>query len=39
MAILSLDEELLLREAQNLNRDKIMAIIKENGVVQGKFML
>jgi len=35
MAILSLDEEVLLREAQNLNREKIMAIVKENGVVQG----
>ncbi|KAI6176079.1 hypothetical protein M3Y97_00759900 [Aphelenchoides bicaudatus] len=35
MAILSLDEELLLKEAQNLTREKVMAIIRENGVVQG----
>jgi pheromone shutdown protein TraB len=35
VAILSMDEQVLLREAQNLNREKIMAIVKENGVVQG----
>lgn len=29
MAILSLDEELLLREAKNLTREKIMAIVRE----------
>ena len=29
MAILSLDEAVLLREARNLNREKISALIRE----------
>ena len=33
MAILSLDEESLLREARSLNREKVSALIKERGLV------
>lgn len=33
MAILSLDEEMLLREARSLNREKVSALIKEHGLV------
>lgn len=33
--ILSLDEELLLKEASNINFQKISLAVKENGVIQG----
>uniref|UniRef100_A0A183BSW7 TraB domain-containing protein n=1 Tax=Globodera pallida TaxID=36090 RepID=A0A183BSW7_GLOPA len=33
--ILSMDEQILMREAQALTRQKIMAIIRENGIAQG----
>ncbi|CAD5228547.1 unnamed protein product [Bursaphelenchus xylophilus] len=35
VSILSLDEETLLREAKTLNRQKIMNLIRDNGIVQG----
>uniref|UniRef100_A0A915ED55 TraB domain-containing protein n=1 Tax=Ditylenchus dipsaci TaxID=166011 RepID=A0A915ED55_9BILA len=35
ISILSMDEQSLLREAKNLNREKMMAVIKESGLVQG----
>ncbi|KAI6181331.1 hypothetical protein M3Y98_00817700 [Aphelenchoides besseyi] len=35
MAILSLDEEVLLREARSLNREKIMSLIRDHGIIQG----
>ncbi|KAI6223571.1 hypothetical protein M3Y99_01455900 [Aphelenchoides fujianensis] len=35
MAILSMDEEILLREAASLNREKIMGLIRDHGIVQG----
>uniref|UniRef100_A0A914UXI3 TraB domain-containing protein n=1 Tax=Plectus sambesii TaxID=2011161 RepID=A0A914UXI3_9BILA len=35
ISILSMDEETLLAEAQNLNREKILMTIKQSGLVQG----
>uniref|UniRef100_A0A8R1HQD6 Zuotin-like zuotin homology domain-containing protein n=2 Tax=Caenorhabditis japonica TaxID=281687 RepID=A0A8R1HQD6_CAEJA len=35
ISIISMDEEMLLREAKNLNTQKIMQTIKQNGAIQG----
>ena len=34
-SVLSMDEQTLLREAKSLNREKIMALIRQSGLIQG----